>query len=138
MKEKFGRLAFTLSAFVFLFGMPSCKKTEEEPKPTPVPVPTATVPSLTTSTVGNITATTASGGGSITSNGGATITTRGICWSLTAQPTINDSVSYSGAGNGFFTTNMSNLTTGTTYFVRAFATNSVGTAYGNQVLFTTF
>lgn len=142
MKRKFKIVVFFVSTLFLVNGVVSCKKeTPEEPSTTnntPTPTSTETIPALTTSTVGNISSTTASGGGSITSNGGALITTRGICWSVTAQPTINDSISYSGSGNGFFTANMTNLTTGTTYYVRAFATNAVGTAYGNQVLFTTF
>ncbi|MBP5412329.1 MAG: T9SS type A sorting domain-containing protein [Bacteroidales bacterium] len=97
----------------------------------------AIVPSLTTITASNITSTTATSGGNVTSDGGATVTARGICWSTTSNPTINDSHTTNGSGIGSFTSNMTGLTAGMTYYVRAYATNSIGTSYGNQITFTT-
>src|SRR5450759_1846421 len=92
---------------------------------------------LTTTAASAITQTTAVSGGSITSNGGSVITTSGICWSLTANPTITDSKTTNGTPTGTFTGNLTGLSAGTIYHVRAYATNSIGTAYGNDISFTT-
>lgn len=92
---------------------------------------------LTTASVSNITGTSAVSGGNITDDGGATVTARGICWSTNANPTTADFVALSGIGIGIFTNSMASLTNGTPYYVRAFATNSVGTAYGDEIIFTT-
>ena len=96
-----------------------------------------TVPTVTTSQVTNVTQTTATGGGNVTNSGGATVTARGICWSTSHNPTIANSHQSSGSGTGTFTANMSGLSPGTTYYVRAYATNSAGTSYGSEVSFTT-
>lgn len=98
---------------------------------------TAEPPTVTTSQVTNITQTTATGGGDVTSDGGATVTERGICWSTSHNPTISSSNGSSGTGTGSYTVSMTGLTANTTYYVRAYATNSVGTAYGSEVSFTT-
>ena len=98
---------------------------------------TAQLPSVTTSAVSNITATMASCGGNVTSDGGATVTARGVCWSTSHNPTVSDSHTTDGSGTGSFTSNITGLTAGTTYYVRAYATNSVGTVYGDEVTFTT-
>lgn len=92
---------------------------------------------ITTSAVTAIAATTALCGGTVVSNGGAQITARGVCWSLFANPVITDSKTIDGSGIGSFTANLTGLTSNTTYFVRAYATNSFGTAYGNEISFTT-
>ncbi len=97
----------------------------------------AGMPSLTTAAVTGLTSTTAISGGSITNDGGGTITVSGICWSTTAVPTITDNVTTDGTVTGSFVSNMTGLTAGTTYFVRAYATNSTGTGYGNQLSFIT-
>ncbi len=94
-------------------------------------------PTVTTAQVTNITQTTATGGGNVTATGGASVTDRGICWSTSHNPTISGSHASGGAGTGSFTTNMTGLTANTTYYVRAYATNSAGTAYGSEVSFTT-
>ena len=94
-------------------------------------------PTVTTSQVTNVTQTTATGGGNVTNNGGATVTERGICWSTSHYPTTSGSHANSGTGTGSFTVNMTGLTPGTTYYVRAYAKNSAGTAYGTEVSFTT-
>jgi uncharacterized protein (TIGR02145 family) len=98
---------------------------------------TATIPTLTTTAVTSITLTTAASGGNITSNGGAAVTARGVCWATTANPTIAGSFTTDGTGSGSFTSNITGLLPGTTYHVRAYATNSAGTAYGSDVPFTT-
>ena len=95
------------------------------------------VPVLTTNVITNITQTSASGGGNITIDGGASITARGVCWSTSENPTIADSKTSDGTGKGSFISNLGSLTVNTTYYVRAYATNSAGTSYGNQVSFTT-
>jgi len=97
-----------------------------------------TVPQLTTTTITNITLTTASSGGNITSDGGEAVTARGIVWNTTTAPTINLSTKTNdGAGIGIFSSTITNLIPSSTYFVRAYATNSVGTAYGSEVNFNT-
>lgn len=99
----------------------------------------ATIPTgITTTTVTSITETTASSGGSITNDGGASITSKGVCWSSTnSNPTINNTKTIDGSGTGSFSSSLTSLTPGTTYYVRAYATNSVGTAYGTTRTFTT-
>ncbi len=97
----------------------------------------ATLPELTTATISSITKTSAVGGGNITSEGGTPVTARGICWSLATNPTITNSKTSDGTGIGSFTSNLMSLTAGIKYYVRSYATNNGGTAYGNEVSFTT-
>ncbi len=93
---------------------------------------TGIIPSLTTSAATSININGFTTGGNISSDGGNLVTYRGICWSTSANPTINDNRILSGTGTGTFTITLANLNVATTYYVRAFATNSAGTAYGNQ------
>ena len=96
------------------------------------------LPTLTTSSVSSITSTSATSGGTIASNGGATITARGVCWSTNSSPTINLSTKTNdGTGIGVFNSNLTGLSANTSYYARAYATNSVGTAYGDQFSFVT-
>lgn len=92
---------------------------------------------LTTNGVSLITETSATSGGNITSDEGSTVTSRGICWSETSNPTIVDNKTSDGNGIGTFTSTITGLLGGKTYYVRAYATNSTGTSYGNAVKFTT-
>jgi uncharacterized protein (TIGR02145 family) len=95
-------------------------------------------PTLTTTAVSSITTVTAISGGTISSDGGASISARGVCWSTSANPTIALSTKTNdGSGAGLFISSISGLTANTTYYVRAFATNSQGTAYGNELSFVT-
>ena len=95
----------------------------------------ATAPVLTTtSAVIGSSYTTATTGGTITSDGGAAITARGVCWSTSSGPTIADNKTSNGTGIGSFTSSMTGLTIGTTYYIRAYATNSAGTTYGNEIV----
>ncbi len=93
------------------------------------------IPILTTSVVSAITSTSAICGGDISSEGAAPVTARGVCWSTSNDPTIANSSTTDGTGTGVFISNLTGLLTNTVYFVRAYATNSVGTAYGNEVSF---
>ena len=98
---------------------------------------TAEAPTVITSQVTNISQNSALGGGNVTNSGGSTVTDRGICWSTEHNPTLSSSHASGGAGLGVFTVNMTGLTANTTYYVRAYATNNAGTAYGDEVTFTT-
>ena len=100
-------------------------------KPDPV------LPTVETSAVTEITQTTATTGGTITNDGGAEITSRGVCWSTNQNPTINDMLTSNGSGVGTFASSIENLLASTTYYVRAYATNSAGTAYGANFCFVT-
>jgi hypothetical protein len=97
----------------------------------------AVAPTVTTTAISEIDKTTATGGGNVTADGGAEVTARGICWSTSQNPTISGSHTTDGTGTGSFTSAMTSLTASTTYYVRAYATNSAGTAYGEEVSFTT-
>jgi len=96
-----------------------------------------TLSTLSTNTITSITSTTAVSGGSISSDGGGAVTERGVCWSTSENPTILSNRTINGTGTGSFTSNLSGLSDGTTYYVRAYATNSAGTAYGGQLIFIT-
>jgi len=98
---------------------------------------TGITPSLTTTAASSTTISSFITGGSISSDGGNLVTYRGVCWSTNANPTINDNKILSGTGTGTFTITLSNLNVATTYYVRSFATNSAGTAYGNERVITT-
>jgi hypothetical protein len=105
-----------------------------EVRPLPLPV----IPTLTTTEVSNITTTAAITGGTITSDGGANVTARGIVWSTSPSPTIAIATKTTdGTGTGTFTSTLTGLAPATTYYVRAYATNAAGTAYGNEVSFIT-
>ena len=93
---------------------------------------------ITTTAVSNITGNTALSGGNIMSDGGAKITARGVCWSTSPNPTITDAHTNNGAGIGNFASIITGLTMGTTYYLRAYATTSFGTTYGNEVSFDTY
>ncbi len=112
---------FSLLAVVGLFQ--GCKK--------------PSLPELTTVTVTDIGLNSAVSGGTIVSDGGAEITEKGVCWSTSANPTAEGSKTTDGTGSAAFISNIVGLDEGTTYYVRAYATNEVGTAYGNELTFTT-
>jgi len=93
-------------------------------------------PTVSTTPATHITSTTAESGGNVTSDGGAAVSARGVCWSMSANPTTAGSHTTDGAGTGVFTSNIAGLTPGVTYHVRAYATNANGTAYGRDLAFT--
>lgn len=105
----------------------SCKKEEK-----------GQIPVLTTSAVSKITSTTATCGGYITSDGGSKVTTRGVCWSIDPNPLIDDNKTSDGTGSMGFSSSINNLISNTTYYIRAYATNGAGTAYGSEVSFKTY
>jgi hypothetical protein len=97
-----------------------------------------TLPTLTTTTVSLITDTASVSGGTISSDGGASVTARGVCWSTSPNPTSALSTkTTAGTGIGSFENFIIGLKANTTYYIRAYATNSVGTAYGNELTFST-
>jgi len=103
-----------------------------------VTVITNLVPLLITLPVNSVLTTTAICGGYISSDNGSAVTDRGVCWSTTSGPTATLSTkTVDGSGSGNFISHISGLAANTTYYVRAYATNTVGTAYGNEVSFTT-
>jgi hypothetical protein len=95
------------------------------------------LPNVTTTAITTITATSAISGGNVTSQGGSIVTARGVCYSTSPNPTLSNSFTTNSAGTGTFTSNLTGLLSNTTYYVRAYATNSYGTKYGNQINFTT-
>ena len=127
-KRILSRLALLVVAMVLV--LVACKKDPEE-------APEEKLATVTTNEVENITKTAAACGGNVTDDGGANVTARGICWSTSKEPTTNDNATYNGSGTGSFTSNISGLTAGTTYYVRAYAVNNKGTAYGEERSFTT-
>ena len=122
MKKQFYYLAL---AVIMAIPFSSCKKDNTDP------------PSVSTTAVTGISGTSASSGGDITSEGSAAVTARGVCWGTTANPTIADAKTSDGTGIGSFTSSITGLTPGTLYHLRAYATNSNGTGYGNEITFST-
>ncbi len=98
---------------------------------------TIVVPTVSTTAASSITTNSAVSGGNVTADGGATVTARGVCYSTSQNPTTANATVASGSGTGSFTANITGLAANTTYYVRAYATNSAGTAYGSQISFTT-
>ena len=97
----------------------------------------AALPVVTTADVSEITANSAVCGGEVVDDGGSEIVFKGVCWSTEHNPTIGDSKTNEGSSTGQFTSNLTSLTPQTTYYVRAYATNKIGTAYGEEKNFTT-
>ena len=94
--------------------------------------------SIVTKAVSDVASSSAISGGTISSNGGSLVIARGVCWSTSPSPTIDlPSMTSDGSGTGDFTSTISGLLPGTKYFVRAYATNSAGTNYGNETSFMT-
>jgi len=124
MKHNYTIYPVLITGLLLLFIF-SCKK--EAPK---------SAPTITVAAITNITATSATCGGDISNDGGAAITARGVCWSTTdSLPTIASSKTSDGMAVGSFTSTLTGLTMNTKYFVRAYATNSAGTSYGNTISF---
>src|SRR4029079_19646198 len=106
----------------------SCKKDKKE----------IALPELSTAAITNLSYNSATSGGTIKGDGGGPISASGVCWSKTNNtPTLSDSKTSGTTSSGSFTSVMNNLEENTTYYARAFATNSAGTGYGNVVTFKT-
>lgn len=93
-------------------------------------------PTVTTASITSIAGISAISGGNVTSDGGCTVTARGVCWNISTSPTVSNSHTIDGSGTGSFTSSITGLTCGTTYYVRSYATNSQGTSYGSNETFT--
>jgi uncharacterized protein (TIGR02145 family) len=98
---------------------------------------TARLATVTTTAVSSVTSSSATTGGNVTTDGGAAVTARGVAYGTTVSPTIPGTNTSNGTGTGAFTSQLTGLTASTTYYVRAYATNGVGTAYGNEIIFST-
>jgi hypothetical protein len=98
---------------------------------------TPSAPALTTKPVGGVSSSFAGSGGVVTTDGGSPITAKGVCWSLNPAPTIANAKTVDGSGPAGFNSTLTGLNPLTTYYVRAYATNGLGTAYGNELSFTT-
>lgn len=96
------------------------------------------VPTVNTSPLKDTTAHSAICGGEVTDIGGTPVSARGVCWSTVSPPTISDLHTDDGPGAETFTSNITGLNSNTTYYVRSYATNSAGTAYGPELMFSTF
>jgi uncharacterized protein (TIGR02145 family) len=95
-------------------------------------------PTVTTSSADSITPTSATSGGNVTDAGSDPVTARGVCWSTSPNPTVALSTKTTdGSGSGTYTSSITGLQLSTTYYIRAYATNGVGTGYGSEVTFTT-
>ncbi|MCU0456661.1 MAG: fibrobacter succinogenes major paralogous domain-containing protein [Bacteroidales bacterium] len=92
---------------------------------------------VSTTTLSSVTSVTAQGGGTIVDDGGMTVTSCGVCWGTSAGPTVSGSHTDEGTPSGSFTSTLTGLTSGTIYYFRAYATNSSGTVYGNELSFIT-
>lgn len=114
-----------LALFGLISILNSCKKEKKE------------VPIVKTSAITNITDTSAFSGGTITDEDSGTIIAKGVCWSTDIEPTIADSKTTDGTGTGPFTSSLTGLTENTIYYLRAYATNSNGTYYGDLLSFST-
>ncbi len=95
------------------------------------------LPTVTTAPVTKIGFKTAKSGGNVTDEGGSPVTARGVCWSTAPNPTVAGDFTVNDYGPGLFNSTMNQLTGNTAYYVRAYATNSYGTAYGEEFQFTT-
>ncbi|NVN94266.1 MAG: chromophore lyase CpcT/CpeT [Bacteroidetes bacterium] len=124
MNNKISLFLFTMIG-ILLLSLSSCKKDDD--------TAVTTVAVLTTSSITKITDDSIVCGGNITSDGGAAVTARGVCWSTSQQPTIANNKTNDGSGTGSFTSKISGLAINNVYNIRAYASNSIGTAYGQQV-----
>lgn len=125
MKDRAGTFSLLLTGLFLIFTC-SCKKERS-----------ITLPELSTKPFTTITSTSVITGGSVTSDGGSSILARGVCWGENIDPTISDSYTSDGTGGGVFSSSIMGLTSGTGYYIRAYATNTSGTSYGNEFVFIT-
>ena len=102
------------------------------------PIWVSTLPTVVTTNFSNVTSNSAVSGGNVLSDGGSSVTARGIVWSTIPNPTVSlSTITNNGNGLGIFSSTLNGLVSKSTYYARAYATNSVGTGYGNEISFTT-
>jgi len=126
MKKNMKSCVYSFLLICSILSFTSCLKDKSE-----------LLPVVTTTIASEITENSAVSGGTISSDAGTSVTTRGVCWSITQNPTISNNKTTDGSDIGSFTSNITGLTAGTTYYVRAYATNSTGTGYGTSIKLTT-
>ncbi len=126
-----------LSIGLFLMLAAGCTKEDIKTENPLINDTAVQLPTLTTTSVSDILQTAATCGGNVIIDGGASVTSRGVCWGTGQTPTMSDSKTTDGAGLGTYTSNITGLTANTTYYARAYATNTKGTAYGAAVSFKT-
>jgi hypothetical protein len=124
---EFFLLAILFGLFIFI--ITGCKKETEIPPSIPHV--------LTLDQVNEITSNSAVCSGKVTSTGGSKVTDRGICWDTLSNPTISTNIEKNGSDTGLFVCNLKGLKPSVKYYFRAYASNSVGTAYGDEITFTT-
>ena len=124
-----------LVSCLLIFLCVSCSSSDNDSNTTSPP--NNTLATVSVVSVSNISENSATSGGDVTNDGGANVTSKGVCWSTTTNPTINDNKTSNGSGIGTYTSELTGLSSNTLYYVRAFATNSEGTAYSNVSSFTT-
>lgn len=137
MKENFRTLIVVITSFTVLL-LTNCSKpgSTPTPPPPPPPPPAIVLPTVSTGAVTVQTPASCLAGGNVTNGGGDSVTERGICYNILPLPTIANSTKIiSGRGIGAFSATINNITPNTTYYIRAYAINSVGVAYGDQVVF---
>lgn len=121
-------IRLTYFSLVILFAtLPhcNCKKNEDA----------ASLPDLETVSVYNVTQTSLTSGGNIISDGGHPVIARGVCWAKKTNPTLKDNHTVDGGGLGDFVSEITGLTIGPTYYIRAYAATEKGTAYGNEITY---
>ena len=124
MKRPFyPKIMYTAMAVMFVVFAISCKNTDHN------------LATVITAEISDKTASSAKGGGEVTEDGGTPVTKRGVCWSTSQNPTTADKKTTDGEGTGVFTSELQDLSPDEVYYVRAYATNSAGTAYGSGVSF---
>ena len=123
------KLSFLLVGMILL--TIACNKEEDEIKII------LSTPKVATTIVSKISQSEATSGGNITNDGGAKITARGVCWSKNTNPSTTNSKTIDGVGKGNYISDITSLEPNTTYYIRAYATNSIGTSYGEQISFIT-
>lgn len=134
MNTKIRVLIYPLVLIGFiLFLSTSCKKVDD-----PISLPTLTAPVISTTAATEISDSSVNTGGNLSSAGGASILSCGVCWGINKAPTIADNRTNNGTKVGIFTCTITSLKKSTTYYLRAYAINSVGTTYGNQIVFQTY
>lgn len=141
MKKIFTTFAVLFFTVAIVAQSPAPQKTTETIITLMLPDPCSTlnIPQVSTASVTDISETTAISGGNVTSDGGADITARGVVWSTSENPTLEDNLGSTsdGEGTGEFVSALEGLISSTDYFLRAYATNSEGTSYGGQLTFRT-